>query len=362
MDISIKYLPGVGPKRAEILQKEAHIVSCEDLLYYFPYKYVDRSRFYKISEINDQMPYIQLMGRILWFDTVGEGRSKRLIGKFSDDSGSIDLVWFKGLKFITDKYKVGEDYIVFGKPTLFAHDYNIAHPEIDPVDNASQVANGLVPFYSTTEKMKKFFIHSRAIQNMQFALLTNLGWQIAETLPPDLLSKLKMMPISEAMKNIHFPVSNEKLYQAQLRLKFDELFYIQLNLLRTATLRRNKLKGFIFSTVGEAFYTFYNKYLPFELTNAQKRVMREIRTDMRNGRQMNRLLQGDVGSGKTLVALMAMLLSIDNGFQACMMAPTEILANQHFATIKGFLLDMDIRVELLTGSTSRKKRESLLPD
>ena len=361
-DRSIMYLHGVGPKRAEILQKEANIVSYEDLLYYFPYKYVDRSRFYKISEINDQMPYIQLKGKIVWFGMVGEGRKKRLTGKFVDETGTIDLVWFKGLKFITDKYRVGQEYIIFGKPTLFAYEYNIAHPEIDPVENAAQVANGLVPFYNTTEKMKKFFLHSRAIQNFQYTLLTNIGWNIDETLPPYILSRLKMMPASEAMKNIHFPESLEKLRQAQLRLKFDELFYIQLNLLRTATLRRNKLKGLIFSTVGDVFHTFYQKYLPFELTNAQKRVIREIRADMRNGRQMNRLLQGDVGSGKTLVALMSMLITIDNGYQACMMAPTEILANQHYATLREFLQDMDIRVELLTGSVTKKKREKILPD
>ena len=359
---SIKFLTGVGPKRAEILQKEENIVSFEDMLYYFPYKYVDRSRIYKISEINDEMPYIQLKGRILWFETVGEGRTKRLVAKFMDGSDTIDLVWFKGLKFITDKYRVGQEYIVFGKPTLFAHDYNIAHPDIDPVENISQVANGLTPFYNTTEKMKKSFLNSRAIQNIQYNLLTTIEWNIPETLPPFLLSKLKMTPVSEAIRNIHFPESAEKLRQAQLRLKFDELFYIQLNILRTATLRRNKLKGLVFPVVGDMFNTFYKNYLPFELTNAQKRVIREMRADMGSGRQMNRLLQGDVGSGKTLVALMTMLLAIDNGYQACMMAPTEILASQHFTTIKELLLDMNIRVEILTGSTTRKKRETILPD
>lgn len=359
---SIMYLTGVGPKRAEILRKEANIASFEDLLYYFPYKYVDRSRFYKVSEINGDMPYIQLKGRIVFFDTVGEGRSRRLVGKFTDGTGTIDLVWFQGLKYITDKYRTGQEYIVFGKPTEFAHVCNIAHPDIDPIENASQVANGLVPFYNTTERMKKAFLNSRAIQNIQFNLLSNLGWHIPETLPPQVLSKLKMMSVSEAMKNIHFPESAEKLRQAQLRLKFDELFYIQLNILRTATLRRSKLKGLVFPTVGDTFNTFYKNYLPFELTNAQKRVIREMRKDMGSGRQMNRLLQGDVGSGKTLVALMSMLLAIDNGYQACMMAPTEILANQHFVTIKEFLQDMNIRVELLTGSTTKKKRATLLPD
>lgn len=360
-DRSIMYLTGVGPKKAEILRKEAGIASFEDLLYYFPYKYVDRSRFYTVSEIDGSMPYIQLKGCIVLFDIVGEGRTKRLIGKFTDGTGTIDLVWFQGIKYITDKYKTGQEYIVFGKPTEFAHAYNIAHPDIDPVENASQVANGLVPFYNTTEKMKKAFLHSRAIQNLQYVLLTNLNWHIPETLPPEILSGLKMMPVSEAMKNIHFPESAEKLRQAQLRLKFDELFYIQLNILRTATLRRSKLKGIVFPTVGTIFNTFYKDYLPFELTNAQKRVIREMRSDMGSGRQMNRLLQGDVGSGKTLVALMSMLLAIDNGYQACMMAPTEILANQHFATIKEFLQDMHVRVELLTGSAAKKKREALLP-
>ena len=360
-DRSIMYLTGVGPKKAEILRKEAGIASFEDLLYYFPYKYVDRSRFYTVSEIDGSMPYIQLKGCIVLFDIVGEGRTKRLIGKFTDGTGTIDLVWFQGIKYITDKYKTGQEYIVFGKPTEFAHAYNIAHPDIDPVENASQVANGLVPFYNTTEKMKKAFLHSRAIQNLQYVLLTNLNWHIPETLPPEILSGLNMMPVSEAMKNIHFPESAEKLRQAQLRLKFDELFYIQLNILRTATLRRSKLKGIVFPTVGTIFNTFYKDYLPFELTNAQKRVIREMRSDMGSGRQMNRLLQGDVGSGKTLVALMSMLLAIDNGYQACMMAPTEILANQHFATIKEFLRDMHVRVELLTGSAAKKKREALLP-
>ncbi|MDR0699105.1 MAG: ATP-dependent DNA helicase RecG [Tannerella sp.] len=359
---SIMYLTGVGPKRAEILKKEANIVSFEDLLYYFPYKYVDRSRFYTVSEINGNMPYIQLKGRIILFDTAGEGRTRRLIGKFTDGTGTVDLIWFQGIKYITDKYKTGQEYIVFGKPTEFAHAYNIVHPEIDPAENASQVANGLVPFYNTTEKMKKTFLHSRAIQNLQFTLLTNLDWHLPETLPAHVLSGLNMISVSEAMKNIHFPESAEKLRRAQFRLKFDELFYIQLNILRTATLRRNKLKGIVFPVVGDIFNTFYKDCLPFGLTNAQKRVIREMRSDMRSGHQMNRLLQGDVGSGKTLVALMAMLLAVDNGYQACMMAPTEILANQHLVTIKEFLKDMNVRIGLLTGSTTKRKRNILLPD
>lgn len=355
------YLPGVGPKKAEILRKEAGISSYEDLLFYFPYKYIDRSRFYKVSEITGNMPYIQLKGRILYYDTVGEGRTRRLVAKFSDGTGTIDLVWFKGLNYVTDKYKTGTEYIVFGKPTEFGHIYNIPHPDIDPIDQADQVAAGLTPFYNTSEKMKKSFLNSRAIQNLQYTLLSSLNWNLPETLPADVLSRIQMMPLKEAIRNVHFPESTEKLRLAQLRLKFDELFFIQLNILRTASLRKLKLKGIVFPTVGDYFNTFYKEYLPFELTGAQKRVVKEIRADMGSGRQMNRLLQGDVGSGKTLVALLSMLLAVDNHCQACMMAPTEILATQHYATVMEFLKDMDIRVALLTGSTKKKERNVLLP-
>ncbi len=358
---SIMYLPGVGPKKAEILKKEADIASYEDLLYYFPYRYVDRSRFYRVAEITGDMPYIQLKGRILFFDTVGEGRTRRLIGKFSDGTGTIDLVWFNGFRYILDKIRPGTDYIIFGKPTEFGHVCNIAHPDIDPINHANQVANGLVPFYNTSEKMKKSFLNSRAIQSYQYALLSALNWELPETLPSHVLQKIKMLPFAEAMKNIHFPESATLLREAQLRLKFDELFYIQLKILRAATQRRTKLQGIPFPKVGEQFNTFYANYLPFELTGAQKRVVREIRTDMGSGRQMNRLLQGDVGSGKTLVALLAMLLAVDNGYQACMMAPTEILATQHYATVMSFLKDMPVRVALLTGSTKKKDRNHLLP-
>ncbi len=355
------YLPGVGPKKAEILRKEAGISSYEDLLFYFPYKYIDRSRFYKVSEITGNMPYIQLKGRILYYDTVGEGRTRRLVAKFTDGTGTIDLVWFKGLNYVTDKYKTGTEYIVFGKPAEFGHIYNIPHPDIDPVDQADQVAAGLTPFYNTSEKMKKSFLNSRAIQNLQYTLLSSLNWNLPETLPADVLSRIRMMPLNEAIRNVHFPESTEKLRLAQLRLKFDELFFIQLNILRTASLRKLKLKGIVFPTVGDYFNTFYKDYLPFELTGAQKRVVKEIRADMGSGRQMNRLLQGDVGSGKTLVALLSMLLAVDNHCQACMMAPTEILATQHYATVMEFLKDMDIRVALLTGSTKKKERNAILP-
>ena len=358
---SIMYLPGVGPKKAEILQKEAGISSYEDLLFYFPYKYIDRSRFYKVAEVTGDMPYIQLKGRILFFDTVGEGRTRRLIGKFTDGTGTIDLVWFKGINYVMDKIKTGVDYIVFGKPTEFEHIYNIPHPDIDTLDQADKVANGLTPFYNTSEKMKKSFLNSRAVQNLQYTLLSGLNWTLPETLPPAVLNRIRMMPFPEAIRNVHFPESVDKLRKAQLRLKFDELFFIQLNILRSSNLRKLKLKGIVFPSVGDYFNTFYKEYLPFELTNAQKRVVREIRADMGSGRQMNRLLQGDVGSGKTLVALLSMLLAVDNHCQACMMAPTEILATQHYATVMGFLKDMDIKVALLTGSTKKKERNKILP-
>ena len=358
---SIMYLPGVGPKKAEILQKEAGISSYEDMLFYFPYKYIDRSRFYKVAEVTGDMPYIQMKGRILFFDTVGEGRTRRLIGKFTDGTGTIDLVWFIGINYVLDKIKTGVDYIVFGKPTEFGHIYNIPHPDIDTLDQADKVANGLTPFYNTSEKMKKSFLNSRAIQNLQYTLLSGLNWTLPETLPPDVLNRIRMMSFPEAIRNVHFPESVDKLRKAQLRLKFDELFFIQLNILRTSNLRKLKLRGIVFPSVGDYFNTFYKEYLPFELTNAQKRVVREIRADMGSGRQMNRLLQGDVGSGKTLVALLSMLLAVDNHCQACMMAPTEILATQHYATVMGFLKDMDIKVALLTGSTKKKERNKILP-
>ncbi len=357
----INYLPGVGPRKADILRKEAGIESYEDLLFYFPYKYMDRSRFYKVAEVNGTMPYIQLKGQIRYFETVGEGRTRRLIAKFSDGTGVIDLVWFKGMAYVTDKYKPEVTYIVFGKPTEFGHWINIPHPDIDPVDQAGQVAGGLTPLYNTTEKMKKSFLNSRAIQNFQYTLLSWLNWELPETLPPSILEQTGMVSLSEAMRHIHFPESTEKLKQAELRLKFEELFFLQLHILRTAGLRKLKLKGIVFPSVGKLFNTFFHEYLPFELTNAQKRVVREMRADMGSGRQMNRLLQGDVGSGKTLVALLSMLLALDNGYQACMMAPTEILATQHYATVRTFLRDLPVKVALLTGSTKQKERKQLLP-
>lgn len=358
---SITYLPGVGPKKAEIFKNEINVGSYEDLLYYFPYKYIDRSRFYRVAEISSTNTYIQLKGKIVRFETIGEGRTKRLIGKFTDGTGIIDLVWFKGINYVVGKYKLDTEYIIFGKPTEFGHFYNIVHPDIDPVEQAGQVASGLTPYYSTTEKMKKSFLNSRAIQNLQYTLLSSLNWSVPEILPQKLLEQTKLMSLSQALVNIHFPQSEAMLSAAKTRLKFDELFFIQLNTLKTSLTRKRFLQGIRFPSVGYYFNTFYKDYLPFELTNAQKCVVKEIRADLGSGRQMNRLLQGDVGSGKTLVGLLSMLLALDNGCQACMMAPTEILANQHYATIKEFLKDMDVHVALLTGSTRKKEREQILP-
>lgn len=356
----IKYLSGVGPQRASVLNKELNIYSLHDLLYYFPYKYVDRSRIYYIHEIDGTMPYIQLKGEILGFETIGEGRQRRLIAHFSDGTGIVDLVWFQGIKFLVGKYKVHQEYIVFGKPSVFNGRINIAHPDIDNASELKLSTMGLQPYYNTTEKMKRSSLNSHAIEKMMSAVVQQLREPLPETLSPAILAEHHLMPLTESLMNIHFPANPELLRKAQYRLKFEELFYVQLNILRYAKDRQRKYRGYVFETVGEIFNTFYAKNLPFELTGAQKRVLKEIRRDVGSGKQMNRLLQGDVGSGKTLVALMSMLIALDNGYQACMMAPTEILANQHFETIRELLYGMDIRVELLTGSVKGKKREAIL--
>lgn len=357
----IKFLPGVGPHRAEILEKELGIRSFRDLLYHFPYKYVDRSRIYRVSEIDGTMPYIQLKGQILSFETFGEGRQRRLVAHFSDGTGVADLVWFQGIKFVAGKYKCREEYIVFGKPTVFGGRVNIAHPDIESADGLTLSAMGLRPYYNTTEKMKRMNISSGAIEKLVATLFSVIGDDVVEeTLSPGIVAAHGLMPLMEALRNVHFPRNPEVLRRAQYRLKFEELFYIQLNILRYSRERRNRFGGIVFGRVGENFNTFYSEYLPFCLTGAQKRVVREMRRDMGSGRQMNRLLQGDVGSGKTLVALLAMLIALDNGCQACMMAPTEILASQHYETLCRFLDGMNIRVELLTGSVKGKRRENIL--
>ena len=352
----IKYLSGVGPQRASVLNKELGIYSLHDLLYYFPYKYVDRSR------IDGTMPYIQLKGEILSFETAGEGRQRRLIAHFSDGTGVVDLVWFQGIKYLVGKYKVHQEYIVFGKPTFFNGRINMAHPDIDSASDLKLSSMGLQPYYNTTEKMKRSSLNSHAIEKMMNTVVQQLREPLPETLSPAILAEHHLMPLTEALVNIHFPANPDLLRKAQYRLKFEELFYVQLNILRYAKDRQRKYRGYIFERVGEVFNTFYSRNLPFELTGAQKRVIKEIRKDMGSGRQMNRLLQGDVGSGKTLVALMSMLIALDNGYQACMMAPTEILAAQHYETIRKFLFGMDVRVELLMGSVKGKKREKILRD
>lgn len=359
-DRDIKYLTGVGPQRASVLNKELEIYSLHDLLYYFPYKYVDRSRIYLIREIDGTMPYIQLKGEILSFETVGEGRQRRLIAHFTDGTGIVDLVWFQGIKYIVSKYKQRQEYIVFGKPTSFNGRINIAHPDIDNAAELKVASMGMQPYYNTTDKMKRTNLNSRAIERMMSAVVEQIHSPLPETLTPGILTKYHLMSLTDALINIHFPANADLLRKAQYRLKFEELFYIQLNILRYAKDRQRKYRGYIFDKVGDVFNSFYSQNLPFELTDAQKRVLKEIRRDLGGGRQMNRLLQGDVGSGKTLVALMTMLIALDNGYQACLMAPTEILANQHFQTIKELLYGMNIRVELLTGSIKGKKREGIL--
>ena len=356
----IKYLQGVGPQRATLLNKELNIFSLHDLLYYFPYKYVDRSRLYYIHEIDGNMPYIQLKGQILSFETIGEGRQRRLVAHFSDGTGVIDLVWFQGIKYLMGRYKAHEEYIVFGKPTVFNGRINVAHPDIDPAKDLTLSTMGLQPYYNTTDKMKRAGLNSHALEKLMGNAFALLQGAMPETLSQKVVEEHHLMSLDEAIRNIHFPQNPEKLRKAQYRLKFEELFYVQLNILRYAEDRQRKYRGLYFEKVGEVFNTFYSQNLPFQLTGAQKRVIKEIRKDMGSGRQMNRLLQGDVGSGKTLVALMSMLIALDNGYQACMMAPTEILAAQHYETIKQLLFGMNVRVELLMGSVKGKKREEIL--
>lgn len=356
--LNIKYLPGVGPKRAELLAKELEIRSFHDLLYYFPYKYIDRSKTYRICELDGNMPYIQLKGRIIAYSTHGEGARRRLSATFSDGTGSIELVWFKGIRFVTDKYKTGVEYTLFGKPTLFNGRLNIAHPELDTIDETDKRYT-LQGYYNTTEKMKNAFVNSKALQKMVYNLWESLQGPLDETLPQEIIQAAKVIGLTDAIRNIHFPDSVEALRKAEYRLKFEELFYLQLQILRYTKLRNRKLGGIRFDRIGDNFNNFYHKALPFALTNAQKRVLREIRADVGSGKQMNRLLQGDVGSGKTLVALMSMLMALDNQCQACLMAPTEILATQHYETISQMVAPLGIRVELLTGSTKKKERTAL---
>ena len=364
MDIlsqDIMYLPGVGPRRREILSKELGIQTYRDLLEYFPYKYVDRTKVYLISELSQDMPFVQIKGRILSFEEAEMGkRKKRIIAHFTDGHGICDIVWFNGTKYIYQNYQINKEYIIFGKPTIFNGRFQFTHPDIDDASQLQLNDMGMQPFYVTTEKMKKAGITSRAVEKLTKTLLGKLTEPLEDTLPPFITTHLHLISRDAAMRKIHYPKSVDDTQRARVRLKFEELFYVQLNILRYASDHRRKYRGYIFNRIGAQFNWFYAHNLPFELTGAQKRVMHEIRADMAGGRQMNRLLQGDVGSGKTLVALMSMLIAIDNGYQACMMAPTEILAEQHLQTIKEFLKGMNLRIELLTGIVKGKKRKEVL--
>ena len=360
LDQDIQFLPSVGTKTKEILSKELSIRSYGDLLEYYPYKYVDRSKIFHISELTSDMPFVQLKGKILSYEEVDIGkRNKMLVAHFSDGYGVVDLVWFRSAQYIIKSYKVGTEYIVFGKPSAYNGRFRFAHPDIDDASKLQISEMGMQPFYGLTENMKKRGYTSRSIERITRNLVSILP-PLPETLPDFIVNRLHLVSRDAALRMIHYPHSHQEMQKAQVRLKFEELFYVQLNILRYASDQRRKYRGYIFNRIGDIFNGFYAHHLPFELTGAQKRVMHEIRADMCSGRQMNRLLQGDVGSGKTLVALMTMLIALDNGYQACLMAPTEILAEQHLQTIRDFLQGMDIRVELLTGIVKGKKRKEIL--
>ena len=360
LDQDIQFLPSVGTKTKEILSKELGIRSYGDLLEYYPYKYVDRSKIFHISELTSDMPFVQLKGKILSYEEVDIGkRNKMLVAHFSDGYGVVDLVWFRSAQYIIKSYKVGTEYIVFGKPSTYNGRFQFAHPDMDDASKLQISEMGMQPFYGLTENMKKRGYTSRSIERITRNLVSILP-PLPETLPDFIVNRLHLVSRDAALRMIHYPHSHQEMQKAQVRLKFEELFYVQLNILRYASDQRRKYRGYIFNRIGDIFNGFYAHHLPFELTGAQKRVMHEIRADMCSGRQMNRLLQGDVGSGKTLVALMTMLIALDNGYQACLMAPTEILAEQHLQTIRDFLQGMDIRVELLTGIVKGKKRKEIL--
>lgn len=361
LDQDIMYLPGVGPRRKDILSKELGINTYRDLLEYYPYKYIDRTKVYLTSELSLDMPFVQLRGKILSFEEYDMGkRKKRIVAHFSDGHGVCDLVWFNGIQYIYKNYKIGKEYVVFGKPGFYNGRFQFTHPDIDDASQLQLNDMGMQPFYVTTEKMKNASLSSRAIEKLTKTLISKLVSPLEETLPPFIISHLNLISRDEAFRKIHYPKTVNDTQRARMRLKLEELFYVQLNIMRYASEHRRKYRGYEFRRIGEQFNWFYHNNLPFALTNAQKRVIKEIRADMGSGRQMNRLLQGDVGSGKTLVAFMSMLIGIDNGFQACFVAPTEILAEQHLQTIREFLHDMNLNVELLTGIVKGKRRKSVL--
>jgi len=361
LDTTIEYLKGVGPKRAELLQKELRIFTYDDLLNYFPFRYIDRTRFYKINELDTELPYVQILGRITGKEQIGEKHKKRIVARLTDETGSIELVWFQSLKWVDENVSRGKVYIVFGKPAAFNGSFSISHPELESYPRPATITGNLrlQPVYNSTEKLKKFFLDSKGIQKLQTLVIEQLLPEVRESMPAYILDKYQMVTKKEALLSIHFPRDVKALKGAERRLKFEELFFIQLQLLHNKQIREWKFKGHQFNAVGEAVNTFYKEILPFELTGAQKRVIKEIRMDTQRGIQMNRLVQGDVGSGKTVVALMSMLLAIDNGYQACMMAPTEILARQHYESIASLLDGRLAKVAILTGSTTKKQRTKL---
>jgi ATP-dependent DNA helicase RecG len=361
IDTTIEFLKGVGPKRAEILQKELGIYTYAQLLSTYPFRYIDRTRFYKVNELNPDLPYVQILGRITGKETIGEKHKKRIVARLTDETGTIELVWFQSLKWVEENVMRGKVYIAFGKPTVFNGSYTLSHPELENYPRPATVTGNLTlqPVYNSTEKLKKFSLDSKGIQKLQALVIEQCLPEIKETIPAYILDKYRMINRREALLNIHFPKDSATLQHAQRRLKFEELFFIQLQLLSNKQFRELKFKGHLFSTVGERVNTFYKDILPFELTSAQKRVIKEIRTDTQRGIQMNRLVQGDVGSGKTVVALMSMLLANDNGYQACMMAPTEILARQHYHSIASLLDGKLIKVDILTGNSTKKQRTLL---
>lgn len=357
----VQYVPGVGPARKKLLMNERDIHTVGDLLEYFPYKHVDRSRIYAIRELNSDMPFVQIKGRILSFEQFDKGRGKqRMVAHFTDGVAVADLVWFGRAVHLTRDLNINDEYIVFGRPTIFGGRYQFAHPEIERAADMKLSEMGMQPYYITSERMKKAGVTSRTIEKIIKNLFARITEPLPETLPEFIIRRMDLPSRDEAFRKIHYPLTADDTRRARLRLKFEELFYVQLNILRYAGDRRRKYKGYIFTHIGAAFNTFYHDFLPFNLTEAQKRVVREIRTDMRSGQQMNRLLQGDVGSGKTLVALLSMLIAVDNGYQACLMAPTEILAEQHLRTLRDLMKDMPVRVELLTGIVRGRKRTEVL--
>jgi len=359
LETPIEYLKGVGPMRAELLKKELKIFNFSDLLCYYPFRYIDRSVIHKVAELNTGMPYIQLQGKIIRFEEKGQKRAKRLIAYFQDETGIIELIWFKGIRWIKKGIKINVEYLVFGKPSAYQSKINIVHPEIDIFKKQQFISSSLQSVYSTTELLKSKGINSRGIRNLIKALLQQIESKIQENLSNSLLSRLNLPKREKAFIDIHLPTDTNRLERAQKRLKFEELFFLQLHLLKMKLTRMKRCKGFILEKVDNHFDNYFKNHLQFKLTNAQKRVLKEIRIDVRMGAQMNRLLQGDVGSGKTLVALLSMLMAVNNNFQACMMAPTEILANQHFKNISKELEKLDIKVALLTGSCKAKERKEL---